>query len=738
MSYQNIPNELRKLKQWVVAGPDKVPINPRTGAAADPTDSATWGTFEEACRAGKKHIGFVLSANDPYSAIDLDEPQNDEQAARHQQILEAADSYAELSQSGKGVHIFLKGKIPQGVRRDKVEVYSQDRYMIMTGNRLNELPIDDNQFLLDVLFKEMATTRSAELVEQDETMTDDRVLEMARGAENADKFNLLWEGDWQRDELAYLWPSQSEADFALMAMLCFYSKSNEQCRRLFRQSQLGQRAKAQRDRYLDYMIEKCRAKEPKTVTLDEIRELEKEEAEAGDDCVGGHADAPVARPGAPAFVWPPGLVGEVAQYFHESAIRPVREIALAGALAFTAGVCGRSYNISGTGLNQYLILLARTGSGKEGIASGINSLAAALRPTVPLVDRFMGPAVFASGQGLLRVLGERPCFVSVLGEVGYTLQELSDPRANTGQRALRRVLLDLYNKSGFTQVLQPSVYSDDTRNTKMVQAPCVTLIGESTQETFYSGLTNQQIEDGLLPRFTIIEYNGERPDRNRSAFQPPGDELLDRVGNLVTIALATQQNTTCQPVSVDHTAQAMLDELDSYATGRINQSSEVERHLWNRAHLKALKLSALLAVGCNAQAPVVTGELADWARNFVFHDVSLLAHRFESGDIGDGHTKQEADLRAAVIDYGRMDAAARKSYKVPARLLNERNIIPYHYLRRRLRGVASFKNDRRGFDTALNGLIEALLQADALSLVDRRTASELGVSQRLFARGVTF
>jgi putative DNA primase/helicase len=43
------------------------------------------------------------------------------------------DSYAEVSPSGKGVHVIVKGKVAQGRRRNKIEVYSSSRYMTMTG-----------------------------------------------------------------------------------------------------------------------------------------------------------------------------------------------------------------------------------------------------------------------------------------------------------------------------------------------------------------------------------------------------------------------------------------------------------------------------------------------------------------------------------------------------------------------------------------------------------------------------
>src|SRR5690348_12051019 len=111
MSLFNIPAELRELPQWVVAGPNKIPLNPRTGDAADVTDRATWGTFDEARQSGYQFVGFVLAKEDPYSIIDLDAPENEGQSERHTQILEAAETYCEISQSGKGVHIICRGKI---------------------------------------------------------------------------------------------------------------------------------------------------------------------------------------------------------------------------------------------------------------------------------------------------------------------------------------------------------------------------------------------------------------------------------------------------------------------------------------------------------------------------------------------------------------------------------------------------------------------------------------------------
>lgn len=724
---QNIPSELRRLPQWVVTRlPDKVPLNPRTGQAADVLRPETWGTFEEALRSGHKLLGFVLTDDDPYTFIDLDMPVTPEQAERHSKILEAVDSYAELSQSGNGVHIIVRGHVPHGVRRDKVEVYSSGRYMICTGNVINHYPIVEAQELLDTLFEEMDSTARTTLTELPETCTDADIEDMARHAVNGSKFSLLWEGAWERGG----YPSQSEADFALMAILGYYSKSNEQCRRLFRRSGLGQRRKAHRDKYLNYMLAKVRAKEPPPVDLSALVATASRLEPPPPPPMGGQKDG---------VKFPPGFVGDLAEHFMATAIRPVREVALTAALAVVAGVVGRSYNVSGTGLNQYIILLARTGSGKEGAANGIDALVAAAREQCPMADQFIGPAAFASGQALIRVLDERPCFVSVLGEFGITLQQICDHRAPEAKTMLKKVLLDLYAKSGWNKTLRPSVYSDSEKNTRLLQAPNVTILGESTPETFYGGLDQSHILEGLVPRFIVVEYNGPRPPRNPNAFAPPPPDIVGRFTDLLVTALATRQNNTCCPVAMDEESQGIMDTFDREADKMINSSGgEVARDLWNRAHLKALKLAALLAVGKDHQNPVITRDVTEWAVDFIRTEVTRMAAKFSSGDVGSGESKQENDIRRAITDYLRMSTAQRRTYKVPDSLLNQ-PFVPFHYLRRRLQLVASFKNDRRGHATALATMLEQMVRAETLSVLPAATAWErFNVRSALYAKGETW
>ncbi|WBF76966.1 hypothetical protein PSV3_00264 [Septimatrevirus PSV33] len=51
-------------------------------------------------------------------------------------------------------------------------------------------------------------------------------------------------------------------------------------------------------------------------------------------------------------------------------------------------------------------------------------------------------------------------------------------------------------------------------------------------------------------------------------------------------------------VQTDATARELFQQFDAHCDANINTSDrEVRRHLWNRAHVKALKLAAIIAVG---------------------------------------------------------------------------------------------------------------------------------------------
>ncbi len=704
----NIPQELRQLPQWVCARADKAPLDPKTGKLADPTDPATWATFEIACAYADRfglRVGFVLSADDPFCIIDLDDkrekPATEEQKVRHQQILEAFHSYTERSSGGRGFHIVVRGRVPSGVHRDNVEVYSSGRYMICTGDVARPLPIADRQDLLDSMYEQMRPAPQVELDDREEVQSDDDLVAMAGRAANGDKFNALCAGEWE----ALGYPSASEADHALLAMLAFYSQSNEQVRRIFRMSALGKRDKHRTDRRINLALSKIRAQQPPPVDFTELEERTAKAATPASAAPAPRIEGPVTGELLP----PPGLVGELAQYIHQAAIRPVPEVALVAALGLVAGIAGRAFYTSGlpTGLNLYLILLAKTGIGKESGKQGINRLLSAIRPSIPMASRFVGPTSFASGQALVKHFDERPCFYSVLDEFGHLLKRITAPKASGPEQALHRELLSLYSQSGPDGSIGIQAYSDKEKHVPAVHAPSLTIIGDSTPDVFFDCLDSALVQDGLVPRLLVIEYTGGRSSRNRFAGAKPAAALVKQFADLVTLALSAEQNGGFAKVELASDAEALLDTFDWECDDHINNGNAAEVQLWNRAHLNALKVASVIAVGCNPHRPIVSVEHARWAVEFVRRSVHTVQSRFDKGEVGGGDgAKAEAAIRAAVADFFGMSPTKRETYKTP-KPFQTGKVVPHSYLYAKLKRVQPFKTDRRILEETMKALVEA-------------------------------
>ncbi len=148
---ENIPDELKALKQWVVYRLEKKPekdklekVPYKTNAVnASTTNPKTWCSFEQAVEAfeeeGFDGIGFVFTKDDPYCGIDFDHCVNLETKVIESWAMEWIGkfaSYTEYSPSGTGIHIIVQGQIlsEKGIKKGDYEMYDHARYFTFTGD----------------------------------------------------------------------------------------------------------------------------------------------------------------------------------------------------------------------------------------------------------------------------------------------------------------------------------------------------------------------------------------------------------------------------------------------------------------------------------------------------------------------------------------------------------------------------------------------------------------------------
>lgn len=741
--FNNIPDELKEYPQWVVwkyeqtegDKPTKVPYNAKTGYKASPTNNAHWTDFNSAVNAVSLNqydgLGFVLTENDPFAFIDLDDTEGDEALYEKQKVIfDEFDSYAELSPSGKGLHIIVKGSIPQGRKRSKIEVYSSARYMTMTGNVFRNAPVKDYNEKLNVLYATLGggTKAKYSYAGSDEAkFTNEQILEMATNAVNGELFyDLFYEGNWQK-----YYTSQSEGDLTLLNLIVFYSENREQSKELFLCSALGQREKSRKDYKIYTNLNKAFDNILPPVDISGLtKQLEEviayKKAESGKKITATHNN------NESVYTVPPGLVGEIAQFIYAQAPHQIPEIALAGALGFMAGITGRSYNVSGTGLNQYIMLLAPTGAGKEAMKQGIDKIISQVVQRVPTAAEFMGPAEIASRQAIVKYMASSntKSVVSVLGEFGITLQQMSAKNAPSHLTGIRQILLQLYNSSGHGNVIMPSIYSDKEKNTNAIFAPSFTLLGESTPEMYYKGLHEGLILDGLLPRFTTIEYCGKRPYYNENHKNvKPSCQLIDRVAELCAHSQRLNSQNQTVNIKIDESIDEYSKQFNNFCTDKCNneEANEITRHLWSRVYMKVLKLAALIAVGNHPYMPIITKDIFDWSVKIIIADTNNILDKFASGLVGcdNEEFEQLKAIRHVIQNY--ITISWEQLEKKLAKGLNKNNyktlrkklIIPHSYILQNCHSMPCFKHDKTGAKRALDKTIQVLIDCGEIEFIPK-------------------
>jgi hypothetical protein len=153
------PTDLMECSQWLITEyGSKRPHAHWQGdtGPVDYTDEDNWTDFDTARdyakKVGRYDLAFSFSSKDDFVFIDFDDvrdPDTGEIDPGVENIIRRADSYADVSTSGTGVHLIVRGRLsPEnktlmgsfGENRGDIEVYEKSRFCVMTGEHLAETP----------------------------------------------------------------------------------------------------------------------------------------------------------------------------------------------------------------------------------------------------------------------------------------------------------------------------------------------------------------------------------------------------------------------------------------------------------------------------------------------------------------------------------------------------------------------------------------------------------------------
>lgn len=620
-AFDKIPQALRDEKRWVVwategpagAKPTKVPYDPTLrNTRAKVNDPGTWGTFEQAVAAyeesegGYTGIGIMLDGTG-LVGIDLDNCVVDGKIDPAAQMLldSIGATYIEQSPSGTGLRAFgYAENLPGGLNRVynglKVELYSDRRYLTVTGHHVENGPVGPL-----VGFGELAERIRAE--QKVNTQTGE-VVPVAADERQAELIGRILSGDVFHDSLRDLAASLTANGLhrgAAVSML----------RALMKKAAVPHDGRwAGRYAEIPRLVSSAEQKFAPTPPL-----VVRNEAAFRQ---------PTAATGIPAHLLTiPGVLGEMVDWINATSSKPQPYFAVQAALAFGSVVMGRKFRTTQRNwTNLYFLNIAVSGGGKEHAKTVIEECLRAAG-----LQQLIGASEYTSDAAIDSLLLDKPTHISIIDEFGLLLEAGNSKNNHNGGTARKR-LMEMFGRSHST--LTPKAYSlaglskeqREKQRNRAVENPSLTVLGMTTPGTFYNAVGSGSLKDGFLNRFIIVISDlGRQPSQDVAYVEPPEPVIqwakASRVrgaGDIAHTQIDAQHDTRPEPIVVpfDEGATLLFKQLDVQCIAHMDELEEQGMsEMYSRVREIAMKLSLIVAHSCGAAA--ITSEHARWAIDYV-------------------------------------------------------------------------------------------------------------------------
>jgi hypothetical protein len=321
---------------------------------------------------------------------------------------------------------------------------------------------------------------------------------------------------------------------------------------------------------------------------------------------------------------PKGLVGEMFNYILRSSIKPQPELALAAAFTACGAVMGRKVRTeTNIRTNIFCLSLIETGGGKDWPRQAIKRLfhAAGKPQRASIEDAASDAAVSES----LRIT---PSQVFLLDEFGRFMKSVVNKNAGIHLSNIPTLLMKLYSSAGssfFTKAYA------DTKQNHVIHQPHVCLLATSVERNFYSAITKEYVDDGLLNRILFFQSTDPDPQIRKVQYFDPPESLVNAFKNWEAFGvrntggnldnLESCADVVCpEPriVPFQDGAEEIFNDMESDLRVR-RKSLRIEglSGLFTRVYENAQKVALIVACGENPFCPEISVANAEYACNLV-------------------------------------------------------------------------------------------------------------------------
>ena len=368
--------------------------------------------------------------------------------------------------------------------------------------------------------------------------------------------------------------------------------------------------------------------------------------------------------------WPRagGLFSDLEESILDSAIEPVREIALAGAIAVGAALATRSklmWNSMGphmTHPNIYLGLIAESGIGKTSMAKGPREL----------IDHIgmLGSGRYRSAQGIYFDMDDRvselpsqlpengknePSYerianhrrVDHLDEFSGILRNMNQKGGAAHQSGISEIMCELFSASSGIFNKGRVAGRNATIGPLKIAMPCVSFWGSSTNDGFINSIVKENFMEGLLPRMFLLfsSYSG-KSQFNASMF--PVEHFKKELDKIMTLYEMKNHKRdghgflNVSPVAEKKAVKEFVEHTYALTKTQIQDATSGElKAVLARSQENMSKL-ALCLLGFRGDTEIRLTDM-EWAADMVVHQIRGVKEFIEEFKEGP-ETERERDI----------------------------------------------------------------------------------------------
>lgn len=366
---------------------------------------------------------------------------------------------------------------------------------------------------------------------------------------------------------------------------------------------------------------------------------------------------------------PPGLLNELFKAAMARQHLPSEVFGFASTMGLLAGICGRKFNVSGTGLNIELLVIARTGRGKDSIRKFITQTLYALNENGG-TSSFLAPARFTGPVAMYNALKDSRSCVSVQTECG--LIKASEAGDSAG---IVRYQLGLYSASGQHEVMGAEGYSSKDNSIQALNAAAMSFVMESTAESFSVIFNSEKaLTSGELPRVGIYRETDHIPETNFNIVEELPEEVTDKLKYLATLCSREQARPTPDVINLIVENGAKANRINERWRKVMNEETDTQMLMATRNMLRTLKYAALAAAFNNEPGDnIIHDAELDWANQIVEAEFRSIGTFFKHHEI-EGSILDAA--RRAKINITRALTGGEKGQRAIAPSLARQGIMP--------------------------------------------------------------